>query len=439
VVLRLSVEKDSPLVEPLRLRVPEWEARSNAKVSIEESDAVDPTADVAATSGVGLAKLPDRRVLSEPTLQSLDLMFVHFPYAYRSAFAARDRRPIALPLAADRLLLWYRTDLFGDKSLQEAYEKQHRRPLAPPKTWSEYAEIARFLQSQKAVKYGCVEACDKSVAGVRSLFARASSHFKEPRAFLLDSETGAPKLDGREFARALDEWKEALASSPAGAGSVDAAAARRVFAAGEAGMTLSTTPPLADPHLKKAPGMADKVGVAELPRGAAFDEKASRWMEISDRKSAPYIATTGYYLSISSKTQNPEAAEQLLLFLSNVKESSYLVQGARTGLTPLRMELLNESGRFSSYGLSMRTTTKFFDLVRDGIGADDWVTDLRIASSDEFLAALYGPLQDAIAGKKSTADALVAANDAWKKLAEAGGRALLDEYRQSLGYTPLPR
>src|SRR5687768_1263429 len=57
VTLRMSIEKGSPLSEALRLRVPEWEARTGAKVETTEDGVVNPEADVAACSGATLANL----------------------------------------------------------------------------------------------------------------------------------------------------------------------------------------------------------------------------------------------------------------------------------------------------------------------------------------------------------------------------------------------
>src|SRR5688500_7313789 len=64
VTLRMSIEKGSPLSEALRLRIPEWEARTGAKVETTEDEVVIPDADVAACSGATLAELSERRAFS---------------------------------------------------------------------------------------------------------------------------------------------------------------------------------------------------------------------------------------------------------------------------------------------------------------------------------------------------------------------------------------
>ena len=80
-----------------------------------------------------------------------DLLYVQFPYAYRSAFAARRREPAALPLTTERLLLWCRRDLYRDDALKAAWTKQGgSAAFGPPKTWGEYLRQAKFFKSQGA-------------------------------------------------------------------------------------------------------------------------------------------------------------------------------------------------------------------------------------------------------------------------------------------------
>ena len=50
-----------------------------------------------------------------------------------------------LPIACDVITLLYRTDIFAERSAE--FQQLTGRPLAPPKTWEEYIEIARFLNS----------------------------------------------------------------------------------------------------------------------------------------------------------------------------------------------------------------------------------------------------------------------------------------------------
>lgn len=52
----------------------------------------------------------------------------------------------ALPMACDVITLLYRTDVFEARSAE--FEELTGRPLRPPRTWPEYVEIVKFLNSE---------------------------------------------------------------------------------------------------------------------------------------------------------------------------------------------------------------------------------------------------------------------------------------------------
>src|SRR5258708_35108154 len=50
----------------------------------------------------------------------------------------------------DMFCLYYRTDIFGDAKLQDAYQKKFNKKLEVPKTWDDYAQVAQFITDQLA-------------------------------------------------------------------------------------------------------------------------------------------------------------------------------------------------------------------------------------------------------------------------------------------------
>ncbi|HEY7036455.1 MAG TPA: extracellular solute-binding protein [Thermomicrobiales bacterium] len=52
----------------------------------------------------------------------------------------------------------YRTDLFGDPREQERFRRGYGRELAPPRTWSEFLDLARFFHRPDDGLAGCVVA-----------------------------------------------------------------------------------------------------------------------------------------------------------------------------------------------------------------------------------------------------------------------------------------
>jgi multiple sugar transport system substrate-binding protein len=50
----------------------------------------------------------------------------------------------------DMFCLYYRTDIFGDAKLQDAYQKKFNKTLDVPKTWDDYGQVAQFITDQLA-------------------------------------------------------------------------------------------------------------------------------------------------------------------------------------------------------------------------------------------------------------------------------------------------
>ncbi len=50
----------------------------------------------------------------------------------------------------DQFALYYRTDVFGDPKLKDAYQAKFGKPFGVPKTWDEYSQVAQFITDQLA-------------------------------------------------------------------------------------------------------------------------------------------------------------------------------------------------------------------------------------------------------------------------------------------------
>jgi len=67
-------------------------------------------------------------------------------------------RVYGLPYHDGPEVLLYRADLFEDAGERDRFQRQHHRDLAPPRTWSEFLEVARFFHRPADDFYGCIVA-----------------------------------------------------------------------------------------------------------------------------------------------------------------------------------------------------------------------------------------------------------------------------------------
>lgn len=69
-----------------------------------------------------------------------------------------DGQVWGLPYHDGPEVLLYRSDLFAAEVEQQRFHKSHGRALRPPRTWSEFMEVARFFHRPEEGLYGCLVA-----------------------------------------------------------------------------------------------------------------------------------------------------------------------------------------------------------------------------------------------------------------------------------------
>lgn len=79
-----------------------------------------------------------------------------FPEIQRNVLV--EKRMVGIPINGGSQLLFYRKDLFEAPEIQEAYRSQYQLSLRPPRTWTEFNNIARFFtksyRHESPVNYG---------------------------------------------------------------------------------------------------------------------------------------------------------------------------------------------------------------------------------------------------------------------------------------------
>ncbi len=146
--------------------------------------------------------------------------------------AAWGQQIMAVPFGSPVFTCYYRADLL---------EKLHRKP---PRTWTEYEELAKLLAAQKpagsSAWCGTIEPLAPGWAGL-VLLARAATYAKHRDHYsaLFNVETMEPMVAGPPFVHALEKLVAAAKLGPADPLSYDPAAARAAFWKGQCGMALS--------------------------------------------------------------------------------------------------------------------------------------------------------------------------------------------------------
>lgn len=198
---------------------------------------------------------------------------------------------VGMPAWTNAEILFYRKDLFENAAEKSAFQKKHGYPLAPPKTWQQFQDVAGFF-TRGTKLYGT------DVKGaVETEWLAHVLQAGSPGVVLDDS--GKVIMDNAQHLAALKFYSDLnnrLKVSPPGAAQMDWAGAQNLFNQGKTAMMRFWAH--AYPLIPKDSPVHGKVGVAPMIAG-----------------SAGIGAVPGpFYLSIPSAGKNNSLAKQFIKF-----------------------------------------------------------------------------------------------------------------------------
>jgi multiple sugar transport system substrate-binding protein len=160
----------------------------------------------------------------------------------------------------------YRKDLFEDEGLQHQYRRRFHKPLAPPETWDEFHQIARFLNVAEKGRYGTAFAAypdgHNSVYDfLLQLWTRGGELFAQDGRICFQT---AEAVDALTFYRTI--LRDASAVHPK-CGEFDSVKAGFAFAAGEVAMMVNWFGFAALAHTWEESVVRGKVDIAPIPHG----------------------------------------------------------------------------------------------------------------------------------------------------------------------------
>lgn len=177
-----------------------------------------------------------------------------------------DGKVLGVPYHDGPECLIYRRDLFEDPERQRSFRKLFGRDLAPPRTWSEFHETARFFHDASRHLYGTAFAAypdghNAVYDFLLQLWTRGGS---------LKSSSGELRLDTPEGYAALTFYRS-IVTDPAASHpdclSLDSVGAGARFAAGEVAMMVNWFGFAAHAHTSADSSVRGLVDIAPIPAG----------------------------------------------------------------------------------------------------------------------------------------------------------------------------
>jgi multiple sugar transport system substrate-binding protein len=372
---------------------------------------------------------------------------------YRNKLLIWDQKVYALPVLGDSSLCFYRTDLLTDSANQSEFKTKFGRQLEPPKTWEDFAMVAEFFHNRKrpGIDRPCPslpplgssdEELDREFFAIAAPLARRARKENDPKhalsselfSFHYDLESGAIRIDSPGFFNAvamlnrLQRWRSPGATTQPPAKFMD----------GEAVLCLAA--PSWIERFQQGPSVRGKFGFRNLPgTRVTFDYSTGKAAEINGENDVPYLGVGGFVGVVPVTCAAPEAAFDLLAFLSDARTSSDIVIEPAWGGGVYRREHLDSRVAWHAFGLDPTRTGHLLDCIRqDAVHSQisNPVFRLRIPDEQEHQKALLDEIRASLLRGKAPREALVDAARRWKEIdARVDPKTRRTNYRLSVGLT----
>ncbi|MBA7485210.1 MAG: extracellular solute-binding protein [Spirochaeta sp.] len=351
----------------------------------------------------------------------------------------------ALPYDGDAHMMYYRKDLINNPQYSAEFQKKYGYPLAEPKTWKEYGDMAEFFNGRevitagkKAPIYGVLEAQRRNAQSYWVYLSRAAGYGKIPGnpAFFFSADDMTPQVNNPGWVRALEEYVDIAQFGPSEMINYDVADTRIHFPAGVSVFNIDwgdVGPISIDPDRSVVIG---DVGFGVLPGGEQYwDYVNGRWVTpASGVNTAPFIAFGGWIIGVVADSDAKEAALDFSAFMASAEMVKKLAVMPDTGINPSRFSQLEEVDLWTEAGFDRESAEDYLDAIMNTINHPNAVMDIRITGSAEYLQTLDVGVSRAVAGEVSPQEALDEVAKAWNEITDRRGRdSQLKQYRASIG------
>ncbi|MEM9230647.1 MAG: extracellular solute-binding protein [Pseudomonadota bacterium] len=392
--------------EPLYTLIPEWEAATGASVEILSRKSHfeldrEMKQDIAAgnidycmfANHTNFA--PQYDTMTEPLddLVSADVVAAFSPLVIEHATVNGEL--FSLPRHSDVSNMYYQKSLYEDADNQAAFKAEYGYDLAPPATWAQAADQAKFFTNAPDMYGTHFAGKDEGLTGrfYEMLVAEGGALFDENWNPTFNDEAGV---------RALSWFVDLYAANAVPAGTTNYVwdDLGLGFAAGAVAWNLDWAGWAAYFNGDDSKIGGD-VGVALAPVGEGG--KRTGW-------------SGSHSFSVTKACDNKEAAASLAMFLTS--HDAQMVE-ARRGLLPTRTDVWTDvKAEFEAEGNAFMV--EVFDIWSVSM-AEHAFTPPLIAEWGEVSSILWPALQSAILGDVSPEDALNDAADEVREVMEDAG------------------
>ena len=360
---------------------------------------------------------------------------------YRDALMKWENQWMALTIDGDMHMGIYRRDLFADMNNRKAFWERYGRGLAPPKTWTEYLQIATFFSEQTNSRgkplAGTLEPFSQGGQRLWYLFSHGASYINHPdfpgRMFF-DPETMKPTITDPPWQRALEEYIQVANTIGGDVSSIDSYQVRAKFSRGEAAMAIDWTDIGVLAASRENSVVTKDIGFFVLPGSQeVWHPQRQQWETLSSPRSVPFLAFGGWIGAVTKSSPHPDTAWSYLAWYADPKNSISDVTDGTSGINPYRLSHLSDTSPWQA-SMGPLLAEQYLAVLRQSLSSPNVTLDLRIPGYRAYMAVLDEQIEQALKQTVSVEEALQNAATQWEQITDRLGRnSQKNHYRATMG------
>ena len=346
-------------------------------------------------------------------------------------------RQIAMPVDGDNQLMYWRRDIIEDKSLSAAFKKEFGKPLAPPETWDDFMNIARFFGDGTHGIHGVAEAYRHGGQAFWYYMSNAAAWVTAPGengGLFFDPSTLKPLINDPGHVQGLKNYAEAVKYGPKGMINWDSNEVRQQFKNGATVLAIDwdDTPIIGE--LEKGTKVKGKISSALLPgTNRVWSYKSQKWMNLPSVSRPAWLAFGGWCGTIPKSSSNVDLAYKWLSFIASPEFSLKMVTGANSGMNPYRKSHFSDVEAWKKAGYPEPDLDMYLAAMKKSDLDPHAVQDLRMPGAAAFQDAVEVGTGKAVSGQSSPQAALDGIASEWANINDRKGQQKqLAAYRASL-------
>ena len=346
---------------------------------------------------------------------------------YRNTVLSWDGVAYGLPYDGDCINLYYRKDIFENPDYQARFEKTYGYPLAPPKTWVEFADIAAFFNNwdwgndgQK--EYGFAGMRVQGDISMLQFFATAAAYAKHPddKAYYFDPDTMKPRINNPGFLRALKEYISLTQFGPPGMASFAGHDVRDNFVSGKVAMALDW----ADMgiHAVNSPVsiIKDKVGYAQIP---GSDDVYNSITHAWEKRHNLVSSISGNWMFLVNKnSQHKDLAFAFAAHMTSAELTKKLTATSGVAVNPSRYSHFKDPEAWNQSGFSTPSAKAYLDTITTALANPNVEYDITIAGAARYYQIADTYIYKALTKQLRPQEALDTIATQWDKITDEMGR-----------------